>query len=212
MKKIFPVFGFAMFLCVTSSVVFSQDIITLRTGDEIKAIVSEIDGNTVKYRKFENQNGPVYTVEKPDIFMIKYENGTREVFDMPATETVQTGRMNTVVSTEKGVLTYRKGGFVMESGELLSNDEVRGKYAQNPEALALYNKGLKLIKVGKVLVGISLVTSFGSMIFVKDPSMSFSIASLSVASAGLFGSIGTTVSGRKKIRKSVELYNAEIRK
>lgn len=67
-------------VCAISTNVFSQDIIVLKTGDEIKAIVSEVDIQFIKYKKFENLTGPVYTLEKSKIFMIKYENGTKDVF------------------------------------------------------------------------------------------------------------------------------------
>jgi len=60
--------------------VFAQDIIYLRTGDEIQAVVNEVDLNVIKYKKFENQTGPTYTVEKSTVFMIKYKNGTKDVF------------------------------------------------------------------------------------------------------------------------------------
>ncbi len=60
--------------------VFAQDVIILKTGDEVKAVVSEIGLDVVKYKKAENLNGPLYTLEKAKIFMIKYENGTKDVF------------------------------------------------------------------------------------------------------------------------------------
>jgi hypothetical protein len=59
----------------------AQDIITLKTGEDLKAKIMEIGLNDVKYKKFENLNGPTYTLNKSDIFMIKYENGTKDVFN-----------------------------------------------------------------------------------------------------------------------------------
>jgi hypothetical protein len=60
--------------------IFSQDIILLKTGEEIKAKVEEID-KTVKYKKFENLSGPSYLINVELIFMIKYENGTKDIFN-----------------------------------------------------------------------------------------------------------------------------------
>jgi hypothetical protein len=62
----------------------AQDIITLKSGDEIKAKVQEIGTDNVKYKKYDNQSGPIYTLTKSDIFMIKYENGDKDVFNTPA--------------------------------------------------------------------------------------------------------------------------------
>jgi len=69
-----------------SSNAFSQDIIILKNGDEIKATVSEIDIDVIKYKKFDNPEGPAYSIKKAEVFMIKYANGTKDVFNTP-TET-----------------------------------------------------------------------------------------------------------------------------
>ena len=58
----------------------AQDVITLKNGDDINAKVLEIGDNEIKYKKFANLNGPTYAIKKSEIFMIKYENGTKDVF------------------------------------------------------------------------------------------------------------------------------------
>ena len=58
----------------------AQDVITLKNGDEIKAIVSDIGTDEVKYKKWDNKTGPTYTMKKNEVFMIKYENGSKDVF------------------------------------------------------------------------------------------------------------------------------------
>jgi hypothetical protein len=55
------------------------DVILLKNGDEIKAKVSEITQNEIKYKKCEDLNGQTYTLRKSEVFMIKYPNGTKEV-------------------------------------------------------------------------------------------------------------------------------------
>jgi len=60
---------------------FSQDIIVLKNGDEIKSKVLEINDKDIKYKKFDNLDGPTIATLKSDIFMIKYQNGTREVIN-----------------------------------------------------------------------------------------------------------------------------------
>ena len=56
-----------------------QDVILLKDGTEIKAKVTEIGVQDIKYKKFENLEGPVYVLKKSDVFMITYENGQKEV-------------------------------------------------------------------------------------------------------------------------------------
>jgi hypothetical protein len=42
----------------------------LKSGDEIKSLVQEVDAEYVKYKKFDNQAGPIYNVAVSQIFMI----------------------------------------------------------------------------------------------------------------------------------------------
>jgi len=60
---------------------FAQDIIFLKNGDEIKAMVSEINIDVIKYKKFDNPEGPAYSLKKSEVFMVKYANGTKDVFN-----------------------------------------------------------------------------------------------------------------------------------
>lgn len=59
----------------------SQDILVMRNGDEIVVKVLEVSPETVKYKKWGNLDGPEYSEYKKNIFMIKFQNGTKDVFD-----------------------------------------------------------------------------------------------------------------------------------
>jgi hypothetical protein len=68
----------------------AQDIIVKQDGVEIPATVTEINDTEIKY-KMPNRS-VVYTLGKSEVFMIKYENGTKDVFgkqNVPITETVE---------------------------------------------------------------------------------------------------------------------------
>jgi hypothetical protein len=58
----------------------SQDIILKKSGDEIAATILEVGPTEIKYKDFGIEEGPILTILKSEIFMIKYKNGTREVF------------------------------------------------------------------------------------------------------------------------------------
>lgn len=64
----------------------AQDIIVKTDKSEIKAKILEIEENTIKYKKFEFQDGPSYNINKSDVFMIIYKNGTRETFEVKPEE------------------------------------------------------------------------------------------------------------------------------
>ena len=65
----------------TSSNLIAQDKITLLNGTEIISKLNEISDTEVKYKLFDNQNGPDRILLKKDIFSIKYENGKIEVYN-----------------------------------------------------------------------------------------------------------------------------------
>jgi len=62
----------------------SCDIIVTLSGDEIKSKVVEVGEIDIKYRKCEFQSGPLYSIRKSDVFMIKYSNGSKDVFGKKA--------------------------------------------------------------------------------------------------------------------------------
>ena len=59
----------------------AQDKITLLNGTEIISKLNEISDTEIKYKLFDNQNGPDRILLKKDIFSIKYENGKIEVYN-----------------------------------------------------------------------------------------------------------------------------------
>ena len=85
----------------------AQDKIMFIDGTEILSKVIEINNNEIKYKQFDNQNGPTIITLKKNIFIIKYENGTKEVFtenlikDSPKNIQVET-ELNTNYCVKKG--------------------------------------------------------------------------------------------------------------
>ena len=61
---------FVLFLSCMS--VYAKDIITLQNGDEIKAKVTEISSSEIKYKRFENLDGPTIVIPRANVFFITY--------------------------------------------------------------------------------------------------------------------------------------------
>ncbi len=78
MKKTFFIFVIVLIISTNG---FSQDIITKYDSVKIEAKVIEIGLNSVKYKKFSNQDGPTYVISKSDIHDILYKNGERDIFN-----------------------------------------------------------------------------------------------------------------------------------
>lgn len=78
-----------MLLLVLAAVTINaQDIIVKNDKTELKVKVLEITEVAIKYKRFEMQDGPIYSILKTDVFMIMYQNGTKEYMDNKQTKSV----------------------------------------------------------------------------------------------------------------------------
>ncbi len=68
-------------LLMSSAMVSAQDIITKKDGQDIKVKVLEVGTADVRYRLFDEPEGAIYTVNKSDLLLIRYESGRSEVFN-----------------------------------------------------------------------------------------------------------------------------------
>ena len=73
---------FTVSLVLAASVTaYSQDIIVTKKSEKITAKVIEIDADVVKYKQYDHQDGPTYTIKKTEVASIIYQNGRAEVFE-----------------------------------------------------------------------------------------------------------------------------------
>lgn len=70
-----------MYACAFNSV--AQDIIYLNDGTREEARVILIGEREIQYKKFSNLDGPVYSINKNNIFLITYETGDYELVGRP---------------------------------------------------------------------------------------------------------------------------------
>lgn len=68
-------------LAMFSFIAHAQDVIVKKDGNTITSKVTEITSSEIKYKKFSNQNGPTYTINKNEVNYINYENGERETIN-----------------------------------------------------------------------------------------------------------------------------------
>ena len=76
MKKFLMVVS--MLICGLTAM--AQDIIVLKDGDLKQVKVIEVGENDVKYKKWENIDGPTYTISISNILSINYQNGAKDSF------------------------------------------------------------------------------------------------------------------------------------
>lgn len=69
---------FTIIVCAIS--LNAQDLIVLRDATEIESKVLEITETNVSYKKWDNLDGPVFSISRDKVFFIRFANGTKEVF------------------------------------------------------------------------------------------------------------------------------------
>lgn len=82
MKQLLLLF---LLLC-SACVVRAQDVIVKKDGSTILSKVLEVGENEVKYKRFDNLNGPTYTISKSELQAINYQNGAKDTFSTPKRE------------------------------------------------------------------------------------------------------------------------------
>jgi len=65
----------------------AQDTMYLMNGDTMAVKVTEVSETEVRYKLQSNLNGPAYVIAKTKIFMVEYENGSKDVFARENTTT-----------------------------------------------------------------------------------------------------------------------------
>lgn len=101
-NKFTLVFCFLMFIAAFAN---AQDIITKKNGDDIQAKVIEITLNELKYKNFNNLDGPIISILKSDVILVRYENGSKDVF---ADEKPIVISQNEVLDEDQSILNGRQ--------------------------------------------------------------------------------------------------------
>jgi hypothetical protein len=71
----------SIIMLIISLSIFSQDIISLKNGKRIEALVTEVTPTVVRYKLFKEPKGSVRFIYIDDISGILYQNGKIEIFE-----------------------------------------------------------------------------------------------------------------------------------
>jgi len=132
---------------------FAQDVIVTKDARKINAKVTEVNVSDIKYKNFDNLEGPTYTLLKSDVASILYQNGQVETFEMesskPATATSisptspQTSSLIQIVKTENLLADMKN---------------------YNPALYSQYMSGKKMLKGGWFLASSGVVFNVGGIL------------------------------------------------
>lgn len=113
-----------MALCVSS---YAQDIIHIFTGTPIEAKIIEITDEYIRYKTFDNLDGPEYRISTSRVARIVFANGTEKIFapaDIFSTRPVSPYYDDFDPYYTYGPLVYRRGHFYDRRGRLYE-DQLR---------------------------------------------------------------------------------------
>lgn len=80
----------------------SQDVIFKMDGDEIEAKVIEVTEEVIKYYKYNKTEGPLYSINVDNVFMIKYPDGSKDVFGSSSKENIKDIKTDTIKDVRDG--------------------------------------------------------------------------------------------------------------
>lgn len=101
-------------LLAFAAVAVAQDVITLKNGDEINGKVTKVTSTEIEYKLASNPDGPTYTKPVTEIFMVKYENGQKDVFNV----NTSTAEPSSTMQPSSYTLERHKSRIVSTEGDL----------------------------------------------------------------------------------------------
>jgi|SRR6218665_418149 len=195
MKKIIPAIVTLLF---TISFGFSQDIITKKSEENIKAKVLEITNNEIKYKKYDNINGPTYTIPASDVLTIRYENGQTEIFN-------QADKKNNKNNSLKIDFTGFGSKFWADN-KIIQRAEFKALISSNIEAESAYRLGQNL-RINGLLISIPSAVVLGWQIGNSINGEKTNTPAIVLGGVGVVGGIALGFIGLNKMVQAVNIFN-----
>lgn len=132
---------FFIILILFSITAKAQDTVVLRNGNILSVKVTEVSKAQIKYLLWDNQEGPVYVQEVSDIYMIKYHNGTKKIYEQS-----QVSSLSDTKSTTYYGRMERRGETLLLNGNTLNKEEALSVLGQ--ERYNTFTEGLSQSSTG----------------------------------------------------------------
>jgi hypothetical protein len=84
----------------------SCDNIILKDGSEISGITEEVGNTEIRYKKCSNLSGPTFTINKSEVLMIKYRNGTKDIITHKSVEADSSVKEKKTIDEGKSVRVF----------------------------------------------------------------------------------------------------------
>ncbi|MEI6487612.1 MAG: hypothetical protein WCP52_01550 [Bacteroidota bacterium] len=207
-----------------SVVGLSQDTIAMNDRSLIIAKVTEIYPLEIRYKKFNNQQGPDYIINKTEVLCITYKNGTVDSFPVskPWFRPLASKPINVIDTLENLSISKKitnEGNCFFYGNEILTENNIHVLMKRkNNKELSRYANKAKISKAFQpvTIVGFPLAT-FGALLLLNDltspPSSSPKDARilgnvlLALSAICLSSTIYLNWNRKKQNKKAINLYN-----
>jgi len=207
-------------ICLTTLMYtcFAQDIILTTESKKIEAKVTEVNADDIRYKNFDNLNGPVYTLSKYDISAIFYENGIVETFFEWKRPKPPTPTLTVQDSVKKDTTpTFQSTTPIINTNKPPQPEKISDEMrTRNPEMYSQYTSGKKMKTTGWVLTGTGVgavvcgIAVLGAGMKYDDAQLIKGGTTLSVAGAVITGAgVPTLIIGGNKKKKALNNFNSQ---
>lgn len=221
-----------LFFAVIQLASYAQDTIYKRTGEVLATKILEVNPKDVSYKRLDLMDGPLFILNKTEIWKIKYFNGTIDFFDQVKEEksiVVMPQAIPYSQSKEYNEiqLSYRKGSYTYQGRRISDrsvifisenrNQTLKNKELEHVIRQSKQNKALQYA-VGFGGAGLSVVSLMGCIIAADGGTTESDqgiIATVALTSVGVFIasqvlSFNFKLKRIKYANKAADLYNENL--
>lgn len=209
-----------LFLLFSLNMLSAQDIIVTKSSSSIKAKVTEVSDEAIRYFEYDKQTGPVFIIKTDAVSSIVFENGSVKLFETAAKHeeprVVYIERDENIVDPSVQLVEIDKNTYMIGDKKMTTAETADFLSKNSPAAFNEFAAGLHKKKVGVALLGSGIAVSACGIVFLSigygAGYQGFSVAGYmcDVAGTGLWAaSIPMLVRGGYNKTHAVEIYNAQ---
>ncbi|MBQ6771122.1 MAG: hypothetical protein IJP44_09130 [Bacteroidales bacterium] len=148
-----------VFLLCMVGMALAQDVIVKTDNSTVLSKVLEITSTEIKYKKWDNQDGPTYSINRSEVSSINYQNGEVEKFYNNVSQPSNNYPV-TIPAPDAGYMDVYGSSALKLNGRKLSDDEVRNLVDEH--SYQTYLKGKREANLSGVSGCICIVGAIGS--------------------------------------------------
>ena len=157
---------------LTAFNLFAQDIIITSDAKRIEAKILEVSSSEIKYKEFNNLEGPTFILTNDELNTVIYQNGTIKTFEhsaKPAPQPVNNTGYNNYSSTPMatGLPITKEDNDIYVMGDLRMSEDDYLKFVKLncKEAYDYYENGASLQSLGFKFIGVGAGLFAGGLVW-----------------------------------------------